>query len=158
MSALPAYRLDAVTIRSGLANSLAFRGIQQRYGRALHVTKSTASRHFKGENAPSTQFLAFVASADEATAFPYLIEAWGLVNQKQIREATTAELHARLAEIDDEEHGADGVEDRERFNAALNPTPTQRRASAAADRRVAALYAERAEIMEEIALREEHVI
>lgn len=155
MSVLPAYRMDALLSRAAAANSRAFNGSQKRYMRALHITKSTASRHFAGENAPSLQFLAYIAAADKATAFPYLCEAWGVVNQNQIKNATTDQLLARLREIDGLEAAADGDEDLKRLRAAENPNPEQRRESARADRLVAELSIERAEIQDELALRDE---
>lgn len=153
MSAAPAYHMDAITERAGAANSRAFGGVQKRYNRALRVHKSTGSRHFKGENAPTTKFLFQIATADKATAYPIIAEAIAIVNQEQISAASSAQLYARLAELNEIEHEADANGDRQTLRACANPTPEQLEAAATADVHVGEITLERAAVLREIAER-----
>lgn len=153
MGALSAFRMDAIMARGGNANSRSFRGVQKRYCRALRVEKSTGSRHFKGQNAPSTHFLVQIATADQATAYPIIAEAIATVNQAAIRTASTSALLKRLAEINEAEHEAEANENRAILHSALTPSAEQMEAAADADLVEAELQLERSAILRELAER-----
>jgi hypothetical protein len=153
MSVLPAYRMDAILSRAGSANARCFYGVQKRYMRALDVTKSTASRHFRGENSPSTRFLFQIASADKATAWPILAEAVAIVRQVDIEKASTDELEAQRMMLTDAEHTAEADADRANVKAVANPTPENLDAAADANVRIGEIVLELAAVQRELAHR-----
>lgn len=153
MLPFPAYRLDEMRARAGAATHRAFGGVQKRYAKAVGVSKSTAARHFTGENSPTTRFLYQIASADKATAWPILAEAIATVRQVDIEKATTNELEAQRLILTDAEHGAEADADRCSVRAMANPSPDNLTAAADAHVKVAEISLELAATLREIAER-----
>lgn len=148
------FRLDALIVHGAQATKRAVPGAQKRYCRVMHVTKSTASRHLRGDrHAPSTHFLLQIARAEKASGYPLISEAIATVNQAQIEHAPLDELYARLHELNELEHDAQADEDRQTLRASSNPTAAQFEAAATADIREAELGLERAAILRELAHR-----
>jgi hypothetical protein len=121
--------------------------------RALDVTKSTASRHFRGENSPSTRFLFQIASADKATAWPILAEAIATVRQVEIERVSVDELETQRAMLMDAEHTAESEADRASVKAVANPSAENLDAAADANVRVGEIVLELAAVQRELAHR-----
>lgn len=106
------YRLDQVITYSGNGYRRSAR-LGKHVACAHGIDESRGRRYRRGdENAPLTHALAYLATCPRTSAWPAIVEGIALVTQIEIERASTEELAARRAELEEIEHQLEAHENR----------------------------------------------
>lgn len=142
-----------VEIGGGAASRTTY-GSRKWYSHNHGISKSRTSRVFHGdEHGPVTNYLVRCATGEHSHVWPIITESIALAVQKSIKPLSTAQLEARLTEIDDCEHTLEAAENRSSQLTHAGGSPDQLIAAALADICEAEVQIERAAIKRELAAR-----